>query len=311
MAGTRGKVHIDRPMSNFSVAYKNGSLIADIVSPRIGVENGSDEYFIYGRRNFRADGNDVRANGGAARQVDSWSVTTGNYRTLMHALKDNVTPEEYENADAPIKPEMDTVEGLTDLIMLNREKRVADLYTTAATWSNSTTLSGTDQWDNASLAAGSIEEDLDTGKEAVRQEIGVVPNTLIIPQAVANVVKRNSDIRDLIKYTQSKTLMNGDLPPTMFNLRVLIPGGVYDSANEGQTFSAGDVWGKHVVLCYLAPNPRTIKTPTAGLSMQSTPRRVRRWLDEETECNWFEVSEKLVEKVVAAGAGYVIRDAIS
>lgn len=315
---TRGTIHVDRPLSNFSLKYMNGTMIADQVMIRVPVEKESDKYFIYGKQNYR-ETKALRADKADVNFVDSWKIeSTPTYSCEEYSLADLVSDRERTNADAPLAPDFDTTESLTDMLMLNRERRVAALLTTAANFAtsgNTVTLSGVQQFNNASFDSTSktnaIEVRIDNAKEAIRADIGKDPNTIIIPSAVARVMKRDSAIRDLIKYTQNDILVNGDLPPTMFNMRVLIPGGIYDSAEEGQTFAGADIWGKNIVLAYIAPSPRTPRTMTLGMTFQSQARQVSKWREDKRKADAIEVSEILVEKMVSEYCGYLIKDAIA
>lgn len=309
-------VHVNKQLTNFSLRYSNAGMIADIIAPRIPVAKDSDIYYLYGRQNFRID-DAKRAAGTPANQVDALNIdSTPSYVCEWFALKDLVTDDDRRNSDAPLNIDVDTTENITEKILLGREKRVADLVTALATWGTTgATLSGTQQWNNASFDSDSktdaIEVRIDTAKEQVRAAIGADPNTIIIPAAVAKVVKRDPEVRELVKYTDNSLLVNGDLPPRLWNMRVLVPGSIYDSAEEGQTFSGADVWGKHVVVMYCAPNPRSLKTMTALLTMEAVARETRRWRKEELKGDYIEVGEKLIEKAVGTYCASVIRSAIA
>ena len=314
----RGNIHIDRALSNFSLKFRNGAFIADMICPRIDVAKESDKYFVYGRQDFRTT-QDVRADKADINFIDSWKIeSTPTYSCVEHSLADLVSDRERRNADEPLSPDFDVTENLTNMLMLNREKRVADMLTTAANFAtsgNTVTLSGTEQWNDSSFdsdsATDAIEARIDTGKEAVRAAIGMDPNTIVIPAAIAKVIKRDSAVRDLIRYTDNSLLVNGDLPPTLWNMNVLVPGAVYDSAEEGQDFSGSDIWGNHVLLAYVSPNPRTPRTMTLGLTFQSQARSTAKWREDNRKSDAIEVSEILVEKAVCEYCGYLIRNAIA
>jgi hypothetical protein len=315
---TRGTIHIDQALTNFSVKYSNGAMIADLIAPRIDVARDSDLYFVYGRQDFRP-ARDLRADKADTNFIDSWSVeSTPGYRCEEHSLADLVSDRERRNADAPLSPDFDTTENLTNMLLLNREKRVADVLTAAATFAasgNVVALADAQRWNDPDFDSNSkddaVEARIDAAKEAVRAAIGRDPNTIVIPAAVAKVVKRDPAVRDLVRYTDGTLLVNGDLPPTLWNMNVLVPGSVYDAAQEGQTFSGADVWGKHVLVAYVAPNPRTPRTMTLGLTFQSQPRQTSKWREESRKSDAIEVSEILVEKIVCEYCGYLIRNAIA
>jgi hypothetical protein len=42
-------VHVDKALSNISIAYRNTSYCADLISPLIPVKFESDRYYIYGK----------------------------------------------------------------------------------------------------------------------------------------------------------------------------------------------------------------------------------------------------------------------
>ncbi len=315
---TRGNIHIDRALSAFSLKYRNGAFVSDIIVPRVDVAKESDKYFVYGRQDFRSS-QDIRADKADTNFIDSWKIeSTPTYTCVEHSLADLVSDRERKNADEPLSPDFDVTENLTNMISLNREKRVADTLTATATFATSgnyVTLSGDEQWNDAGFDSASsvnaIEVRVDTAKEAIRGAIGRDPNTIIIPAAVAKVVKRDPAVRELLKYTNSTLLVNGDLPPTLWNMKVVVPGGVYDSAEEGQTFSGTDIWGRHVLLAYVASNPRTPRTMTLGLTFQSQARQTSKWREDGRKSDAVEVSEILVEKVVCEYCGYLIRNAIA
>lgn len=314
----RGNIYIDRGLTNFSLKYQNGALIADEIAPRIDVAQESDKYFVYGRNDFRS-AQDLRADKADTNFIDSWKIeSTPTYTCAEHSIADLVSDRERNNSEAPLSPDFDTSENLTNILMLNRERRVANLLTSAGTFAtsgNTVTLSSTQQWNDAAFNSASktdaIEVRIDTAKEAVRSAIGREPNVIIIPAAVAKVIKRDAAVRELIKYTDGSLLVNGDLPATLWNMRVLIPGSVYDSAEEGQAFSGTDVWGKHVLLAYISPNARTPRTMTLSLTFQAQPRSVSKWRVDNRKADAVEVSEIIVEKVVCEYCGYLIKDAIA
>ena len=55
---TPSQVHIDRPLSNLTLAYAQSqtNFIADKVFPTVGVQRQSDKYYIYDRANMNRTG---------------------------------------------------------------------------------------------------------------------------------------------------------------------------------------------------------------------------------------------------------------
>ena len=332
--GVEGAMHIDRPLTNWSLRYPNGTMIGDSVMPRIPVKNETDKYFVYGRQNFRLNKSDIRKDAADPNFVDSISYTTASYQTEEHELADLIGDRARENADPPIALDIDKQQNLTEKIMLYREKRISDLYGTLASWSTvdplTNTVGGIDiqssggatkQWDYVSGAtvfnsddpAWNIEAIIDHGKQAIMSAIGKDPNVIIIPRQISRVMKKDTRLRSQIQYNPNpwnQILVDGELPDTLYNLQVFEPSCIYDSSEEGQAFSGASVWGNNIILLYLAPNPMQIKSVTAGFTFQKSPRIVKRWREEKKKADGIEVFENLVEKIVSPYCGFVIKNPI-
>ena len=319
-----GTIHVDHPLTDFSLKYQNAELIGDLVMPRIPVVKDTDIYFAYGREEFALN-NDVRANGAKGNEVRSLSVTTElPYRCLTHQLQDYFTEIDVQNADQPLNIELDKTENLTKMLGINREYRVSTLYSSVSNWSTvdptnsahigGVTLSGAQQMNNAaydnSTPTGNIEYLIDNGKQAILNAIGRDPNVIIIPRTVARVIKRDSYVRNLLRYTDATLVENGELPERLWNMDVFEPAAIYASNEAGQTFSSAGLWGNNIILLYLAENPRQIKTMTAGLTFMAQPRIVNKWHDFSIRGDQIECLERIVEKQISAYCGYVIADVI-
>jgi len=312
-----GTIHIDTALTNLSLKYANGEYVGDQIFPIIPVGKESGKFFVYGRPEFQ-NRNALRANGAHPNYIDILKMATpDSYLCEEYELADVVTQRDVDNADAPLTPYIDTVNNLTDNLMLIREVRIAALATAAATFAttgNTITLAGVQQWNDpayVSTGANAIEKRITTAKEAVRAIIGRYPNTIVIPSAVATVVSQDSAIRDLRKYTENTLVINGMLPPTLWGMKVLSPGGITNSANEGQAFAGTDIWGKHVLLAYVAPSPSGVKTFTFGATFQNKPRQIAKWYNDEKRGDVIEAFEIVDEKLVCEGCGYLIRSAIA
>lgn len=309
----KSQVHIDAAMTNLSIAYRPSGMIADQAMPIIRVKKESDKYFKWNRGNALRIPETLRADEAEANQV-TFDVTKDNtYSCEEYALKKLITDRAVDNSDSVINIKSSTAKFLKDLLMLDREKRVATLLTTSGNYDSSvrTTLSGTKQWNNDSYV-GSIEEDIDTGKEAVRQATGGnTPNVIIIPAAVAKVIKRDAAIRELIKYTHADLLVNGDLPPTLWGMKVLIPDVSNMTSRPGASSTVmADVWGKHVVLSY-QPAGGSIETPAHAYTVRKQDMLVRTWRDDSFKGDFMEAGFIDDEIITSNISGYLIINAIA
>jgi hypothetical protein len=145
--------------------------VADMVAPVLKVAKESDKYYVWDASNGFRLPSARRADGSAANQVEM-TLSENAYSAEEFALKVKITDRQKNNADSVLRLKQSKTGFLKDLIQLEREKRVATLLTTQGNYATGhyDTLSGANRWNDPSFS-GSIEETIDTGKEAVRQRL--------------------------------------------------------------------------------------------------------------------------------------------
>lgn len=329
MAGTnpgnftvRG-VHINQALQNLSIGYHPANMVAEQVFPVLPVQHESDVYWFWDKgqafRQERSDGKGtLRADGARAKEAN-FGGTAKSYIAEEWALETFITDRERANADSALNLEAGKIRRIQDLVLLDQEQRVANLLTTPGNYpaGNTVTLSGTGQWNNASFASQSsatqsiIESNIDAGREAIRLATGgLEPTHIIIPRAVARVMKRDVGVRDQIKYTDPSVLVGGHLPPQLWGLNVVMPGAVATQSAEGETPTMVDVWGKNVMLLYVNPSPG-LDALTFGYVFRQRPWKVEQWRDEPTSKTYYRASLVQTEQLVAADCAYLIQNAIA
>lgn len=308
-------VHINAVLTNLSIGYHPSGMIAERVVPVVPVKKESDFYYVWNRGDAFRIPETRRPDGDRANAVD-FGFTRDSYLCDEYALETRITDRQRDNADSVLSLELAKTRRTQDLIALAMEKRVAQMLTDPNSYAatNVVTLSGTNQWNNASFA-GSIEQVFDGAKEAIRLQTGGVAQAAlaIIPRPVAQVIKRDAKVRDILKYTHSDLLVDGELPPRIWNLEVVIPTAVESVDREVYGVDSAtlqDVWGKHVVVLH-RPSAPAIDTLAFAYIFRARDWTVEQWRDEPTSCTWYRVSIVQAEKVVSKYAGYLIQNAIS
>jgi hypothetical protein len=257
----KGTQYQDLALTNVAVGYKNAGLIADMIFPMITVEKQSGKIYKFGKDAFRLL-DDVRAPGTVSNRVQSYSVSSDTYFCDNHALNDVVPNEDKTNADAVIQPEVSMTEGLTDLIALRREyKLAAYLFNTTTFAGRYTARTGTARWNDYTVSDPIA--DADAAKEYVRQASGAKVNVAIMGQAVYMKLKRHPQLLDMFKYTAGGVLTEQQVAEALGIDKILVGGAVYNSAKEGAAASMADVWGKYCLFAYIAPKPE-IRRPSLG-----------------------------------------------
>jgi hypothetical protein len=317
------EVHIDAAISSVLLGYHPQGMIAEKIFPIVSVKKESDKYYEWNKGEaFRVPDTTLRADGTRSKTL-GFSLTTSAYLAEEYALNCEITDRQKDNADSVINLRSSKSKRVKDILMLDQEIRVATLLTTQANWAstNRVQLSGTQQWNNAAydntVAASMIESRVDVAKEAVRTQTGgYEPNTVIIPSAVAKIIKKDSKVRDLIKYTHADLLVDGDLPPKLWGMKVMIPKASKNTNVEGNaTQTLTDVWGKHVVLLYV-PESAALDEFSCGYIFRvsngaHTPWGARTWREEAEKKEVIEVEVCQDEKLVSNVGGYLIEDCIA
>lgn len=316
-------VHISAPLTQFSLGYHPANMVAEQIFSVMPVVHENDFYYVWDKgqalRSERTDGSgSKRADGVRARLVE-FGAGIAQYIAEEYAYETRITDRQRQNQDTALRLEVSKVRRAQDLVLLDQEIRVAKILTTAANYAaaNTTTLSGTSQWNAAGFASQTsgtqsvIEQNVDTGREAIRFATGgLEPNTIIVPRAVARVMKRDVGVRDQIKYTDPNILIGGHLPPTLWGLKVVMPGAVNVTTPEGEAVAPADVWGKNVVIAYIDPNPG-LDSLTLGMIFRARPWRVDQWREEPISSTFYRPSVVQSENLVSADCGYLIAAAIA
>lgn len=297
-------VHFDAALSQFSVAYKNGMYIFDQVFPVIPVNKQSDYYFVFDKGSWFRDLAAKRAPGTRAQRAD-YSLTSGSYVCLNYALAKGVPDEVRDNADNPLKPDMEATEFVTDALLRALERRVAALITGSANWAYA--ASPTTQW--SSDTADPLG-DIEAAINGVVSTIGRLPNVGVTSWDVWRRLKNHPDLLDRVKYTRAGGQPQpGDLA-SWFNLDKLLVGtSIVDSSVEGATNSMGYIWDDDFWVGFVPPTP-SLMTPSAGYTLEWGARSVNVFREDQEHQDVIEAGHYTDEVITASDAGAIVYNAV-
>tara|TARA_Y100000310_G_scaffold322097_2_gene380678 strand:- start:664 stop:1650 length:987 start_codon:yes stop_codon:yes gene_type:complete len=324
----KGDVHVDKVLTNMALGYTNAMFVADALFPRLKVAKDSDKYFVFGTVGERSVFGHANSPAEAFVWEDGtdWNVisdgrTTQSYTCVQRAAADVVTNTELRNQDAPLNAFRDHTAFIVERLRLELEKLAATKATTQGNYksTNRTQLSGSSQWSDQSGTSNPYG-DIITGQKAIRQSIGRPGNTFLCSAVTWEDLIQHPDITERIKYT-SENIPNEQRIAAMFGAvgieRVVVAGAIKNTADQGQTESISDVWGKHAVLAYVPSSPG-IGTPSYGYRFNSSNDVLvaRTVLDGKNATLLNAVSRDAFEFVCQDGSadsigGYLIEDAVA
>jgi len=307
------EVHINAPLSTISKMYRNNSFVGDAFFPAKSVAKESDIIKVYDTAHLkrlmtlRAD----KTESFAVRRHFGDDLT---YRCEGHALKGAVSDKERKNADPPIQADIDMTELITDLILLDKEAEAADLICTTTNYPSAShyrTLGAAEQWDNYDSPESNPLLDIDKAKKQIFTACGKRANIIELPYLTFLALASHPHVKELIKYTHKDLLIDGKLPMTLRDLKVIVADAIYDSAQAGQTAVLTPLWGDYVFIGYVNPNPG-IKDIGWGITPNWGGRVTRQWFDPNIGSDWIEVEEQGYEqKIYENKCGYLLIDALA
>lgn len=260
--------HIDRALTNISVAYQQGAnaFIADKIFPIVPVQKRSDVYFQYSKEDMFRD--EVQERGRGAESVGgNWNAELKDpYYCRRYAYHYDITEEERANYDQPLNVERDTVEWLTAKMLLNREMRFVDTFFKEGVWGKD--MKGGTDFDKFNDATADPVVAINDIMLEMAGSTGVKPNFMIMSPDVFYALKQHEAIIDRIKYTQ-KGIVTADLIASLFEIdNIYVPWGVVNDSPQTPNYSEEHdntqfIYKGRILVGHRAMRP-SLKTPTAG-----------------------------------------------
>lgn len=305
----QGPIHVDRALTNLSIAYRSEGLVADQLFPVVPVKKESDVYFIFDKANSLRTPLALRANGSEANS-DNLVLSTASYRLDEHALKEIITERDRENADEGIDLEVATTEDLTDKVLREKEVEASNMVFTGTAWANVTSLTSTLAWSaNTTLSSPIIFAD--SASSVILQQTGMKANTCLLDYRTFLAAKEHISVVDRIKYTSSDSV-TPDLLARLFGVeKLLIASGAQNTADEGLAVSMSYIWTDAALFMHLEQNPGLRKASALYcFKNRGAGVEVRRFRDDPRKGDWIEVSHMYDLVAPASDCGYLINNTV-
>lgn len=310
-------MHTNVHLTNFSKKLDNPMFIWEKVLPRLSVKKDEGKWPILGEERFKIFQTKI-ADKSPSEEVD-WTYSSDTYECEEHGLHFAISPKDRRNVDSVINLQQDGIEDLNERINLSIEMEVASMLTSTSNITNYLDMDGDGtgdcdgKWDDPTNAQSHPLKALTYGIRAMWAKILRPPNALIIPFDAASYLAEHPDCEALMKEANARGLLeSGELPPALKGMKVYYALGAYDSSKLGQTRSSfTSVWGKSVLLAYIAPQIG-LKKLTLGFSPDVGGKEVHQWYNNERRCDMVELTEKGIDHVlVEANCGFLLTNVIS
>lgn len=323
-----GDVHVNRPLTNISVAYMQdaANFVAAKVFPNVPVDKQSDRYFVYDRAAFNRDEMKERAEGGESAGGQYTVDSTPSYYAPVYAFHHDVSDQRRANTDNPLDPDRAATYLVTNKALIKREKLWVAAFFTAGVWANEDTGVASNagageflQWNDAD--SNPIKQIRDAGS-AVLEATGFEPNTLVLGKRVFDALIDHPDIVDRVKYGNTPggpaTIDTAELSALFKLPNIYVMKAVENTAAEGVAEASSFIGGRNALLCYAAPAP-ALEVPSAGYTFSWTGytgaaaegQRIKRFRMENLAADRIEIEIAFAMKRVASDLGYFLAGAVA
>lgn len=328
---TQSDLHVNVPLTNVSIAYKQASsaYIADKVFPKVPVQKQSDLYWKYSKSDWRRTDVQRRAPSTETPGV-GWNVTTDSYFCHVYGVHKDVDDQLRANADSTFRMDSDATQFITNQLLLKRDLDWNATYFKTGVWAKeyagTAAGSGTDEFKKWDDPSSDPIGDVATWVLNFRRINGFKPNIMVLGADTMKALKQHPDIIDRIKYTQ-RGIVTEDLIATLFDVDKLftsyatsatteqIPDAVAQDAAATYDF----ITPSKGALLLNAPSSPSLMTPSAGytftwsgyLGGNSEGIRVKRFRMEPIASDRIEAEATYDQKVVCPDLGVYIGTAVS
>ena len=300
----------DVEQTAIAIAYRNRALVADTLAPYspVGLRNYKWTEYIKGEKFTVVD--DKIGRKSTPNQVE-FSVEEKNGSVVDYGLADIIPNDDVTNAPANYNPRTHAAESLTDLVLLNREIRVATLYNTAANFGSSLSLAagGQKRLDDPTL------DILPFFLEMLDEPL-MRPNAMTLSQSVATKLRTNAKLlkafngtsgdQGLVPWSYIKEVLELD--------HVTVGQARLNTAKKGKAVNLQKVWQDSLSFTYHDPlasfnNSRMTFALTARYGSRTSGNRdVAAGLNGGVEIM---VGEAVQEQVIAKDCGILLTNVLT
>ena len=303
---------IQPELTAIAIGYRNPLLIADDVLPRVPVGKQEFKYLKYSLADsFTIP--DTRVGRTSKPTEVSFGATEITDSCVGYGLDDPIPQADIDNAPPNYSPLGRATEVLTDLLLLAREQRTANLVFNTASYTastNRTQLSGTSQFSDYT------NSNPITAFLAGLDSCVMRPNILVLGQAVWSKLRQHPKVAQALFGANgtSGIVTREQLAQALEIEEVWVGQGWVNGAKRGQTASLTRLWGKHAAAIYRDRLADTSRGTTFGLTAQWGERVSGNIPDEDIGLKGGQrvrVGEYVKELVCATDLGYYWEDAVA
>lgn len=250
----------------------------------------------------------------------SWEFTTDSFATVDRGIEERVDDRDARRYAEFFDLEQIAAARARDLILRNYEKRVAAAVFNTTTWTGAslTTAIGTNWNVYTAGSNGTPITDIKSAMIKVRENCGMLANTVIMDWELFRHVIQNPEVTDLLKYNGIVDVRPGQvtaqaLAQILGVAKVLVAGMVKNTAIEGQSATLAAIWDKTMcMVCVTAEDNGPIEDVSIGRTMHWSEDGsdmggfVESYRDDHRRGDWVRCRMEVQEKIIHPQAGHLL-----
>jgi len=300
---------VDPVLSSIAQGYHNENLIGTNLFPFVPVQNSKGKVPAFGKEAFIVR-NTIRAIRSQSNRIPPSDINYIEFETDEHDVEMALDYLEQEEAYNWQKLESRITKELMDILLLGLEKEIADLVQNPNNFSSNLKkeITTANAWDDYTLNNVDPINDILNAKEAIRQIIGIYPNSIIFGQSAYKALINHPKVLQKIEYSGLSKITTEIISQLTEIENIHIGKTVY--SNDGITFQ--DTWQDNVILAYVDKSDNSKRSeynPSYGYTFR---KKNNPFIDTYTEnggkIKVFRATDNYDVKITGSDAAYLIHN---
>jgi len=243
----------------------------------------------------------------------NFTFTTDTYTCEEHGWEEPVDDRESQMYASYFDAETVSAMRARDAVLRNYEKRVAAAVFNSTTWTSHTT-GVTTEW--STVASAIPVTDVHNAVLSVYSQCGMWADSLIINQKVYKNLRLCAQVQDLVKAQNFMDVRQGTITPevlnSVFDLEVIVAGGVKNTADEGVAAVFADLWDDEFAMVCKLNRTGDIREPGLGRTFHwgadgsSIGATMETYRDETVRSDIVRARQDVDEKILYVEAGHLL-----
>ena len=248
-----------------------------------------------------------------------FTFTSSTYSCEEHGAEEPIDDREAKMYAEYFDAEVISTRRAYNAVLRNAEKRVADAVFNTSTWTGASLTTDVSASPWATIASASPLTNVEAAVGKVYDGSGLWPNALVINRKVFRNLRNTAQVIDRIASSGAgnRNLASDvtvDMLAQAFDLDyIIVAGGSYNSATEGQTATPAQLWSStYAMVCRVAVGndfrePCIGRTFHWGADGSNIDGAVESYRDEVVRANIVRVRHDVDEIVLYAQAGHLLK----